>query len=250
MKHKYLLKKDTPDLRDHIFYSTSYLKAEELPDKVDLHTNCSPIVDQGQLGSCTANSIASGLREYLLLKNNKASWVALSRLFLYWEERDLEGTVKEDSGASNRDGMKVLNKIGVCPEVDWPYDISTFTNPPAQKMIDDAAAYRITEYHRITSFDQLKAALAQGLAVVIGIDVYESFESDAVTQTGIVPLPNPSTESYLGGHSVLAVGYDNNEKQLIVRNSWGENWGDQGYCYLPYDYYNKGYVSDCWTSAN
>lgn len=248
MQRKYLLKKDTPDLRDHIFYSTTYKKTEHLPVRVDLHDKCSPIVDQGELGSCTANAIASGLKEYLL--NNKAAWIALSRLFLYWEERRLEGTVNEDSGAEIRDGMKVLNQIGVCPETDWPYDISTFANTPTDKMVADAAAYKVVEYHRIISLDQLKAALAEGLPVVIGIDVYESFESDTVAKNGIVPLPNTSTEKYLGGHAVLAVGYDDDKKQIIVRNSWGTEWGDEGYFYLPYDYYNKGYVSDCWTSAS
>jgi len=248
MQRKYLLKKDTPDLRDHIFYSTSYKKTENLPVKVDLHDKCSPIVDQGQLGSCTANAIASGLREYLLI--NKATWIALSRLFLYWEERNLEGTVNEDSGAEIRDGMKVLNKIGVCPEIDWPYDISTFTNTPTDKMVADATPYKIVEYHRIISLEQLKAALAEGLPVVIGIEVYESFESNTVAKTGIVPLPNTSREKYLGGHAVLVVGYDDDKKQMIVRNSWGTDWGDKGYFYLPYDYYNKGYVSDCWISAN
>jgi C1A family cysteine protease len=248
MPRKYLLKKDTSDLRDHIFYSTCYKKTEHLPAKVDLQDKCSPIVDQGELGSCTANAIVSGLREYLL--KNKSTWIALSRLFLYWEERNLEGTVNEDSGAEIRDGMKVLNQIGVCPEFDWSYDISTFTNTPTDKMVADATAYQVVEYHRITSLDQLKAALAEGLPVVIGIEVYESFESDTVSKTGIVPLPDTSTEKYLGGHAVLAVGYDDDKKQIIVRNSWGTDWGDKGYFYLPYDYYNKGYVSDCWTSAN
>ncbi|MBU2703421.1 C1A family cysteine protease [Sporomusaceae bacterium BoRhaA] len=248
MKRKYLLKKDTPDLRDRIYYSAYYKKTEQIPAKIDLRDKCSPIVDQGELGSCTANAIASGLREYLL--KNKAAWIALSRLFLYWEERKLEGTVNEDSGAEIRDGMKVLKKIGVCPEADWPYDISTFTNTPTDKMVTDGAVYEVAEYHRIPSFDQLKVALAEGLPIVIGIEVYESFESDIVSKTGIVPLPNKNTEKYLGGHAVLVVGYDDNKKQLIVRNSWGTDWGDKGYFYLPYDYYTKGYVSDCWTSAN
>jgi len=243
--HKYLLKKDTPDLRDHIFCSALFKVEAHLPTQVDLRKKCSLIVDQGQLGSCTANAIVSGLREYLL--EQKAAWVALSWLFLYWEERNLEGTVNEDSGAEIRDGMKVLNQIGVCPEADWPYDISTFTNPPTDKMVTDAATYKVAEYHRITSLAQLKAALAEGLLVVIGIEVYESFESDDVASSGVVPMPDTTKEQDLGGHAVLVVGYDDEKGQLIVRNSWGITWGDLGYFYLPYDYYNK-YSSDCWTS--
>lgn len=248
-KHVYLLKKDSPDLRDHIFYAAKHKFVEHLPTKVDLRAGCSPVVDQGQLGSCTANAIASGLREYLELKAGQPL-TTLSRLFLYYEERSLEGTIGEDSGAEIRDGMKVLNQIGVCPESDWPYDINTFTNPPTNQEVTDAAAYKINEYHRITSLNLLKAALAQGLPVVIGIDVYESFESDQVAKTGIIPMPNTDTEKYLGGHAVLVVGYDDNRDIFFVRNSWGTLWGDQGYFYLPYNYYNKGYVSDCWTSQS
>jgi len=246
--HKYLLKKDTPDLRDRMFYSAVYKVNEDLPAKADLREVCSPVVDQGQLGSCTANAIASGLREYLLNKNNQ-EWVALSRLFLYWEERYLEGTVEEDSGAEIRDGMKVLKTIGVCPEVDWPYDISTFTNPPDEQDVINAAEYKINEYHRINSLAQLKAAVAEGLPVVIGIEVYESFEADSVSLTGLVPVPDPTREALLGGHAVLVVGYDDSKEQLIVRNSWGKSWGDEGYCYIPYDFYNEGYMMDLWTSA-
>jgi len=245
MEHKFLLKKDTPDLRDHIFCSATFKKESHLPTKVDLRKKCSPIVNQGEMGSCTANAIVSGLREYQL-KNN-AYWLALSRLFLYYQERLLEDSVNEDSGAMIRDGMKVLNQIGVCPEADWPYDISTFTNPPTDKMVADAAPYKVKEYHRITSLAQLKAALAEGLPVVIGIEVYESFESDEVASTGIVPMPDTSKEELLGGHAVLVVGYDDDKSELIVRNSWGITFGDLGYFYLPYDYYDK-YASDCWTS--
>ncbi|VBB09718.1 cysteine peptidase histidine active site [Lucifera butyrica] len=244
---KYLLKKDSLDLRDYIFCSAQYQLAEHLPAQVDLRAECSPIVDQGKLGSCTANAIASGLREYLELKARQ-SLTTLSRLFLYYEERSLEGTISEDSGAEIRDGMKVLKQIGVCPEADWPYDISTFTNPPTDKDIADAARYKIGEYHRITSLAHLKAALAEGLPVVIGIDVYESFESEEVARTGIVPIPDTDKEQFLGGHAVLVVGYDNKRDMLIVRNSWGSSWGDKGYFYLPYGFYNKGLVSDCWTS--
>ncbi|MBP2651363.1 MAG: xylellain [Firmicutes bacterium] len=246
MKHKYLLKQDSQDLRDHIFCSAIFKAETHLPTKVDLRKKCSPVVNQGNLGSCTANAIASGLREYLLV-NKEVKWEQLSRLFLYYEERLLEGTVSEDSGAEIRDGMKVLNKIGVCPEADWPYVEATFTNPPTNKMTADAVPFKIAEYHRITSLAQLKAALAEGLPVVIGIEVYDSFENDDVANTGVVPMPDTSTEQDLGGHAVLVVGYDDAKSQLIVRNSWGITWGDLGYFYLPYDYYNK-YSSDCWTS--
>ena len=244
MKYKYNLKKDTPDSRDYAYCSLK--KATELPVSVDLRKKCSPIVDQGALGSCTANAIASGLREFLLI-NKETKFVQLSRLFLYYKEREIEGTINDDSGAEIRDGMKVLNQIGVCPEADFPYDISTFTNAPSDQANKDAGQYKVAEYHRIKNLAQLKAALVEGLPVVIGIDVYESFEADDVSSTGIVPMPDTTKEECLGGHAVLVVGYDDTKQQLIVRNSWGIVFGDLGYFYLPYDYFNK-YASDCWTS--
>jgi C1A family cysteine protease len=245
-KRQYLLKKDPVDLRDKVFRST-FAKVEHLPVEVDLRPQLSPIVDQGQLGSCTANAIASGLREYITLKEQQPL-TRLSRLFLYWHERQLEGTIGEDSGAYIRDGMKVLQTIGVSPETDFPYNISKFTEQPSQQAESDAGKFKISEYHRITNVDQLKAALAEGSPVVIGIDVYQSFESDTVAKTGKVPLPKRG-EQNLGGHAVLAVGYKKigRTKYIIVRNSWGEDWGDKGYFYLPETFFTKGYVSDMWT---
>lgn len=130
-RYKYGLKKDSRDLRDFVYYSKTVKDLAGLPVTVDLRDKMSPVVDQGQLGSCTANAIVSGLREHLEISSGQAL-VRLSRMFLYYEERNLEGTVNQDAGASLRDGMKVLNQMGVCPEVDDPYDISKFTEPPIE----------------------------------------------------------------------------------------------------------------------
>jgi C1A family cysteine protease len=249
---KYNLKKEKRDLRDFHFKSVVFASPVELPQAVDLRPFLSPIVDQGQLGSCTANAIVSGLREYLLLAGH-TELVQLSRLFLYWHERKLEGHIDEDSGAYIRDGMKVLQKIGVSPESDFPYDIRHFTEAPTQRAEADASAYQITDYHRIPDLYSLKAALAEALPVVIGIQIYESFESAQVAQTGKVPMPRKTKERLLGGHALLAVGYlDRGAKPdqgvVIVRNSWGEQWGDQGYCYIPYQMFrDSDLVLDMWT---
>jgi len=245
MSRKYLCKPTPVRLTDPIFYSCCFEHAAHLPPMIDLRPGCSPIVDQGELGSCTANAIASGLREYLLLQA-KQPLTRLSRLFLYYEERKIEGTVNEDSGAMIGDGMTVLQKIGVCPETEYLYDISQFTSPPTPQEIHDAAKFKITSYHRVTTLDLAKAALAEGLPVVLGIEVFESFESPTVAKTGIVPLPK-KREQLLGGHAVLMIGYDDSKKQAIVRNSWGEGWGDKGYFYLPYTFWSKGLVTDMWT---
>jgi C1A family cysteine protease len=247
MQRKYLLKRDHPDLRDYVYRSRTIKNVSDLPKTVDLRNNMSPIVDQGQLGSCTANAIVSGLREYLLIKAQKAL-VRLSRLFLYYEERKLEGTIAEDSGASLRDGMKVLAQIGVCPEEDYAYDVTKFTTAPSVKAYTDAVLYKISEYHRVVNLNSLKIALSEGQPVVFGFEVYQSFESEKVAKTGIVPKPKKN-ETILGGHAVLAVGYVDKGKssgRLIVRNSWGQAWGDHGYCYMSYSVFDA-LVMDMWT---
>ncbi|WP_238473218.1 C1 family peptidase [Desulforamulus profundi] len=159
----------------------------------------------------------------------------------------LEGTIDEDSGATIRDGMKVLKNIGVCPESDDPYNVDKFTQPPTLRDILDAHHYKISQYHRVSNLTMLKTSLAEGLPVVTGMLVYESFESDEVAKTGTVPIPYTETEQLLGGHAVLVVGYDDTKQWAVVRNSWGENWGDQGYFYLPYQYWIRGLVIDMWT---
>jgi C1A family cysteine protease len=248
MKRVYKLKPDHLDLRDYIHNPLSISHSKDLPDVVDLRSQCSPIVDQGELGSCTANAIASGLREYLLLQA-KQPWVALSRLFLYYEERLLEGTVNEDSGAEIRDGMKVLKNIGVCPESEDSYDITKFTDPPTKENTADASQYKISKYQRVSNLTMLKTALAERQTVVLGINVYSSFESDEAAKTGIIPMPNLDQEELLGGHAVLVVGYDDTKQWAIVRNSWGDNWGDKGYFYLPYQYWTDNLTMDMWTGT-
>lgn len=239
---KYLLKPDRFDHRDMHYAAELY--SHVIPTKVDLRDKMSPVVDQGQLGSCTANAIASGLREFLLLKSGQPL-TRLSRLFLYWQERSMEGTVEEDSGAYIRDGMKALTKIGICPESDYPYDISRFTETPDDQDYQNAAQYKISGYHRVLTLHSLKSALAKGSPVVFGMILFESFESQEVARTGIVPMPHRG-EQQLGGHAMCFVGYDDEKQHLIVRNSWGEGWGDKGYCYIPYDMVTYRYVTDMW----
>lgn len=241
---KYDLVKDKVDSRDLKYGQGHIVDAQVLPEKIDLREKCSPVVDQGNLGSCTANAIVSGLREFMLLNDSSKTFKRLSRLFLYWWERGLEGTVYTDSGASVRDGMKVLNQKGVCLESSWPYDIKTFENPPTKSEIIEAKNYTISGYQRILTIDEIKHALLINHLVVFGMAVYESFET--VGSDGIVPIPK-NGEQELGGHAMCIVGYDDNFNggSFIVRNSWAENWGDKGYCYIPYSMFK--YMLDIWT---
>jgi len=238
--------RDLPDARD-FFYAAPLLRYRKgLPAAVDLRSECPPIYDQGQLGSCTANGIGAAI-EFDQRKQGNTEFVP-SRLFIYYNERVIEGTVSQDSGAQIRDGVKVVHKLGAPPETDWPYDISKFADKPPPKAYQDALQDIVTSYSRVAqNLSQMQGCLAAGYPFVFGFTVYESFESDAVAKTGIVPMPAQG-EQVLGGHCVLAVGYDDTQRRFIVRNSWGAGWGIAGYCMMPYEYLlNPSLASDFWT---
>jgi C1A family cysteine protease len=219
-----------PDARDKLY--TARPKAA-LPSEFDLRPSMPPVYDQGQLGSCTGNAIA-GAMEYERDRQGLSDFVP-ARLFIYYNERALEGTVSSDSGAVIRDGIKVVNKDGVCPESLWPYDIGVFAVKPPKRCYVAAVTDRAVQYLAIQTLGDLKDAVCSNLAVVFGFTVYESFQSPAVAQTGVMPMPKPG-EATVGGHAVMAVGYSDPKGQVIVRNSWGASWGDAGYFYMPYEY--------------
>ena len=240
--HRHGWRPDIPDQRDYQLPAAPVLT---LLSHADLRPGCPPVVDQGNLGSCTANAIA-GAFDYER-KRQGLTFMAPSRLFVYYGERAIEGTISSDAGASIRDGMKVIAKQGVCPEAEWPYKITKFKTKPTAKCFTDALKNEALQYLAVThTLAALKACLAAGFPFVFGFTVYESFESDVVAKTGIVPMPAKG-ESVLGGHAVLAVGYDDASGRFIVRNSWGTGWGDAGYFYFPYAYATGTLASDFWT---
>ncbi len=235
---------DLPDKRDSL-YGAVYKISAKLPGKVDLRPQCPPVADQGQLGSCTANALAGAL-EFLELKN-KQGLIELSRLFIYYNERVIEHDVKQDNGAMIRDGIKSLAGQGVCAEAQWPYVISQFAKKPTAACYSKARQHSISTYQRLETTDEMRSCLADGYPFVFGFTVYESFESSAVAKTGIVNLPKAS-ERTLGGHAVCAVGYSDAQKRFIVRNSWGDDWGMQGYFTIPYAYLaDRNLSDDFWT---
>jgi len=213
----------------------------KLPDCVDLRPKMPPIYDQGQLGSCTANALC-GVVGY-----DKPGFNG-SRLFVYYNERKLENDIPDDAGASLSDGIKTLQTYGVCSEKKWPYIISQFAVKPPTKCYQDGLLNKALKVQNIhCDLTSMKNCLISGFPFVIGISVYQSFESQQVAATGIVPMPAPN-EKCLGGHAIVCVGYDDSKQSWIMRNSWGTNWGIKGYFYLPYNYLtNPNLASDAWT---
>jgi C1A family cysteine protease len=218
-----------------------------LPPSADLRPDCPPVYDQGQLGSCTANAIGAAL-EFDQMKQKLSDVFVPSRLYIYYNERSLEGTVASDSGAQIRDGIKTVASDGACHEPLWPYDITKFADRPPTNCYDDGAKNKAVTYQRVVSNpSQLKGCLASGYPFVFGFTVYESFESEQVASTGHAPMP-ASGEKVLGGHAVMAVGYDDASQWFVVRNSWAATWGMGGYFTLPYAYLaQRGLSSDFWT---
>jgi C1A family cysteine protease len=237
-----------PDLPDHrdLSYAAPVAVLKKLPKKMDLRRACPPVYDQGQLGSCTANAIGGAI-QFELMKQKAAAFVP-SRLFIYYNERVMENTVNSDSGAQIRDGIKSVNQQGVCPEPHWPYNINEFAQKPYSSCYTEALKHQVLSYHRVNrDINQMKGCLADGYPFVFGFTVYDSFEGAAVAKTGVLNLPKKG-EKVVGGHAVMAVGYDDAGGRFIVRNSWAADWGQKGYFTMPYQYLlNSNLADDFWT---
>lgn len=221
----------------------------QLPTVVNLEDQCPPVYDQGNLGSCTANA-AAGLSQFLQKKLYRSNFTP-SRLALYYWTRLREGTQGSDSGASLSDAVTVLETYG-SPHESWDkYDISRFTQEPSARVVSDAAKHVITNAQSVTQdLYTTKNVLAGGHPFIFGFTVYESFESQALVADGIMPLPLEG-EKVLGGHAVMAVGYDDSLQRFRVRNSWGTGWGQKGYFTMPYAFLtDPQYASDMWTAVS
>lgn len=206
--------------------------------------------DQDALGTCTVNSAGVVLRATIAKKLGvSVETVPMpSRLFAYYNERLLEGTVRQDSGATIRDSMKALSKWGACNETEWPYEISQFRKRPTKALYADALVQaRVTSYEAVSqTLPAMLAALNAGYPICIGFSVYESFESKEVARTGIVPLP-ARTERVLGGHAVYIFKADQSRQLFTCGNSWGDDWGQSGNFEIPFAYLlNANLAGDFW----
>ncbi len=245
--------RDLPDHRD-LLYAAPAIDAVSLPPSADLRAGFPQPYDQGELGSCTANAVAAAV-QYARRKQAKADDFLPSRLFIYYNERAVEGTLSEDAGAQLRDGMKVVAKLGVCPEesrppqkADWPYDAAKFTRRPRAACFTYGEDNQVLVYRRVTqALTPMRACLAAGFPFVFGFAVYEGFESAEVAKSGEANLP-AGDERLLGGHAVVAVGYDDAAQRFTVRNSWGTRWGQKGHFTMPYAYLlDPNLAADFWT---
>jgi C1A family cysteine protease len=215
-----------------------------LPPAVDLRGYCPPVYDQGDLGCCTAFAIAKGLRE-LQQRQRKETATPLSALFFYFEERVPQRKTGQDSGATIAEGMKVLLDEGCAPEADFPFQPKRFTLKPPAAAYSHAGTWKVGKTYHLAGLDGVKTSLARGYAVAVGFTCYPGF--DKVGKDGWLPMPKPG-EKADGGHAVVAVGYNDAAKCLILRNSWGADWGDHGYFYMPYAYASSKDVDEYWTA--
>ena len=238
----YNIKRQIEDERDKTLKAAlgPELVAQELPKGADLRDKCPVVFNQGELGSCSANAGCANIM-MLLNKTN----IMLSRLYMYYKEREMEGTINEDSGAMMRDICKVAC-MGVCEEKFMPYVIERFTQAPSLFATQNAAYYKAKSYHACKTLNDIKRALAINSApVLMGMEIFSSFEGEEIAGNGIMKMPKKNEEN-LGGHAVLIVGYDDEKEVFIVRNSWGPEWGDKGYFYMPYEFVKQGLAFDFW----
>jgi C1A family cysteine protease len=237
---KYGMLPSKPDDRDFKYKTVRLTVAR----KMDLRPYCSPVRDQGNLGSCTGQAGAA-MREYyeILLKSQQ---ISLSPLMLYYLERWLEGNVNIDIGAEPRNAMRALLHIGIAPEELYITDPAEYKHAPNFQALMEARKFRISSYERLQNVEQMLTAINDRQPVLMGVMVYPSFEN--VDATGVVRLPDMMA-TCLGGHAILAVGYDQDAEWFIVKNSWGSAWGHHGYCYLPFGYVTPQHCTDLWVGA-
>ena len=238
--------RDVPDSRDHL-YDPPAKTLKALPARVDMLSLCPPVYHQGKLDSCTANAIAAALEFQQMRQRERA--LRPSRLFIYYNERVLEGTVEKDAGAMLRNGIKSVARWGAPPESShWPYRVHRFAERPPRRVYAEASKYQAVVYQRLRrDIAHMRTCLAQGWPFVLGMAVRESFEGKAVRLSGRLSMPK-SGESDRGGHAVMAIGYDDRRKRFLLRNSWGPRWGKKGYFTMPYDYVlDETLAADFWT---
>lgn len=243
---------DTHDERDlRKVYSQHQVPTDPT---VDLRKYVHHIYDQGSLGSCAANALCAAYGLDLTKQSVTVSggyyYFDSSRLFLYYNTRVYEGTTQHDAGATLRNAIKAMKRQGVCREVDWPYVVKEYMTKPPVQSYEAAKGNSICQYERLhQDINQLRACLNDRCPFVFGFNIYHSFHDYNNQKYGDMSMPTYLERSRdpIGHHAVMAVGYDDTRKRVIIQNSWGEGWGDKGYFYMPYDFITtSGMCFDFW----
>jgi len=216
-------------------YEASQFDEDELPSKVDLRPYMTIIENQAQTNSCVANAVA-GAYEYLAQRHLDEAY-DVSRMFIYYNARRLMDDEIEDEGAIIENAIEGLQEYGACAEETWEFDEEIVNDEPSEEAYEEASEFLVEDVEQVPlDLFAWKHTLAEGNPIIFGISLYQSF--DKHKKRGVVPMPTPkeaSREAH-GGHAMLCVGYSDRDELFIVRNSWGEDWGDEGYCYIPYNY--------------
>jgi C1A family cysteine protease len=231
MNRKFGAKRDVHDVRDRMYRGAR--APFVVPPQIDLREFGGPIKDQGEEGSCTGHAFSSA-REWIARKYEGTSPV-LSPQYLYAEELIADGSFPKDEGAMPRTGCQVLCDVGCCETAVYPYVAEKITNPTAEQSAN-ANTYKTGAYHRIGTLDDFLNCLADATPwpVLVGFTVYDSFMTQQVADTGIMPAPKPG-ERQQGGHEVLCLGYDRPKQLALLQNSWGDGWGQKGYFWMPFE---------------
>jgi C1A family cysteine protease len=240
LRSNFILKKDHRDSRD-LFYNKP--ASNLLQSTVDLREWCSTIEDQLNLGSCVGQAVV-GAFELMVNKFYPGRFQDLSRLFVYYNARLLDDLIDFDSGVTLKSGVKALHQYGVCAEEIWPYLTNKFNVMPSYHSYLDAESRCIDRYSRVETINDTIQIINDGYPVITGIEVFGDFDNVGITSSPILSMPFSNTES-TGSHAVVIVGYDNDQEYFICRNSFGKDWGDKGYFYMPYTYANS-YIWDSW----
>jgi len=213
----------------------------------DLRRWCSPVENQLSAGSCVGQGVVGSL-EFLQIRNGQPL-EDLSRLFVYYNARLQTQDTDKDEGTYIRLAFGTLSGLGTCTESLWPYDLNNLFIRPSWSAYRGAYPHKINSYYRISAtsgqelIDSIKHALQAQHPVVFGMTVDQDFMD--VGSDGVVAMPK-SKRSNEGGHCMVIVGYDDNKRHWIVRNSWGIGWGDMGYGYVPYEYLDASEANDFW----
>lgn len=244
MDRKFGWRPSLPDFRDFRYRAISPDKeVAQLPPVKYLI--CPPVVDQGDLGSCVFFALSYAMESAQvsqdIIPENP------SQLFAYYHYRETYGQIDYDDGAMIRDAVKLLAADGICGEEDWPYLTANFAvKPPFQSYIK-AREHRIQSYHALETMEDMLNCIADGYGFVCGISVYSSIDDAVVVKTGKVPVPGKD-DKFLGGHAIYVGGYNLHKQMFKFQNSWGKDWGDQGFGWIPFAYLeSNGLCGDRWT---